>query len=68
MTLAKFYSGTSTDLDKKEQEAGSIYFTTDTQEIVVDMPEGKRLTFGKQDDFKEISDSQVDEIFNKYFK
>lgn len=67
MTLAKLYSGTSSELSNKKEEEGSIYFTTDTKEIVVDIPNGSRTSFGKNDKFKEISTEQVDAIFKKYF-
>lgn len=66
MTLARFYSGDSSVLKNKSEEAGNIYFITDTQEIVVDIPGGDRTLFGKTEDLQEITDEEVDDIFRKY--
>lgn len=62
MTLAKFYSGTSAELENKQTEEGSIYFTTDTKAIVVDIPDGERISYGDQsENFKKIED-KIDKI------
>lgn len=66
MALAKFYSGTSAELETKQKEDGNIYFTTDTKKIVVDIPGGDRTSFGDNSDLQSISDQKVDEIFAKY--
>lgn len=67
MTLAKFYKATKDSVDENPQEAGSIYFTTDTQEIIVDIPNGERTSFGKPFDLIAVTDDEVDSMFNKYF-
>lgn len=67
MTLAKFYSGTSAELEDKENEEGSIYFTTDTKTIVVDIPGGMRTSYGEQTELTAVTDTEVDAIFEKYF-
>lgn len=68
MALAKFYTGTSADLQEKQQEDGGVYFTTDTNEIVVDIPGGNRTSFGKKENFQKITNEKVDQIFQKYFQ
>lgn len=66
MALAKIYSGTSAELSDKEVEEGSIYFTVDTKEIVADIPNGERTSFGKTEELQEVTRETVDEIFKKY--
>lgn len=65
MALAKFYSGVKSELDSKAEEAGSVYFITDTKELYADIPGGSRTSFG-QGDMEEVTRAQVDEIFKRY--
>lgn len=65
MALAKFYTGVKSELDSKAEEAGSVYFITDTKELYADIPGGSRTSFG-QGDMEEVTHAQVEEIFRKY--
>lgn len=67
MTLAKFYSGTSSELAKKPEEDGSIYFTTDNKEIVVDIPDGERTVFSANI-FDLASQEEIDTAYNDLIK
>lgn len=46
MTTFKVYAGTSSELDKKSLEEGSVYFVTDTKEIYADVPGQNRQAYG----------------------
>lgn len=68
MTLAKIYKGPRSKVDEKSFEEGSIYFTTDTHEILADIPNETehQVYSGEQDNLIEITDDEVDAIFEKY--
>ena len=68
MTLAKLYSGPRSKIDEKSFEEGSIYFTTDTHEILADVPDKteRQIYGGESDNLTEVTDAEVDAIFEKY--
>ena len=66
MTLAKIYKGPRSVLDDKPVEEGSIYFTTDTQEIFADIPGDTRKSYTEKDTFTAVSRAEVEAIFKKY--
>lgn len=65
MSLVNFKQGTKSSVDETPESEGTIYFTTDTQEIIVDLPEGERTSYGKLP-HSEITNEEIDEIFDKY--
>lgn len=73
MALAKFKSGSRSQIATAPTQEGTIYFATDTQEIAADIPGKGRIFFtskngdGDKTTFKEISNNDVDAIFEKYF-
>lgn len=69
MAQASFYTGTKAKVDQTSKKDGSLYFTTDTHEIILDVPGGERASFGgQQADFSEVSTDEVDKMIAKYFK
>lgn len=68
MTLAKLYRGPRSKIDEKSFEEGSVYFTTDTHEILVDIPDTTehQVYGGQPDNFVEITTAEVDAIFEKH--
>lgn len=58
MSLVNFKQGTKSSIDETPESEGTIYFTTDTKEIIVDLPGGKRTSYGKLPDF-EIPDKSI---------
>lgn len=66
MSLVNFKQGTQSSIDETPVSDGTIYFATDSKEIVVDIPDGERTTFSKVLNPQEITKKEVDEIFAKY--
>lgn len=64
MALIKVYSGSNDALSKKSIEPGSIYFTTDTQEIYVDVPNAGRISFSDKVDLEELYSYMVNRLLS----
>lgn len=71
MAQVSFNTGTKANVDKAPKKEGSLYFTTDTNEIIFDVPGGSRASFGGGNieipDFEEVTTAEVDAMISKYF-
>lgn len=66
MSLVNFKQGTQSSIEETPVSDGTIYFATDSKEILVDIPDGERTTFSQVIDHQEITEEEIDEIFAKY--
>lgn len=65
-TQVKFKRGTKASIDTKPIDNGALYIATDTSELIVDSGT-ERVVIGGTQDVPNITDTEIDTIFNTVF-